>query len=114
MALNLLRDLAPLIIFIGIALVLVGAVAIAYIQSSKARNERIRRRASWIGAFASGVVALIATLGIAIPVLEDLHNPSLGFRSSLIVAVVEWSVCLYIWGIAVRCVFSALRKNPKG
>jgi hypothetical protein len=71
MRVTVFADQAPLIIFIGIALELVGAAAMANLQSSKTRHERVRRRASWIAAFVSGVVALFATLGFGMPVLES-------------------------------------------
>jgi hypothetical protein len=105
------EDQAPLFIFLGILVVLVSAVVMAYVQSSKARPESVRRRASWIAAFVTGVVALFATLAFAIPVLNDLHTPGVGFRSALLGAVIVWTACLSVWGIAVRCIFSALRKE---
>ena len=114
MRVNVFEDQAPLFIFLGIVLVLVSALALAYVQSSKTRHERVRRRASWLAAFASGVVALFATLGYAIPVLEDFHNPRVGFRSVLIGATIVWVLCLCVWGITVRCIFLALRKDSTG
>ena len=108
---NVFEDQAPLVIFVVILVVLVSAVVLAYVQSSKTRNESVRRRASWIAAFVSGVVALFATLAFAIPVLDDLHNPRVGFRTALLGAIIVWTVCLCVWGIAVRCIFFALRKD---
>jgi cytochrome bd-type quinol oxidase subunit 2 len=108
---NLFQEQAPLVIFIGIVLVLASAVVLAYFQSSKTRPERVRRRASWIAAFASGIVAFFATMGVAIPILDDFRNPSVGFRSALIGAVIAWVICLCVWGITVRCILTALRKD---
>ena len=111
MHVKVFEDQAPLVIFVGIVLVLVSALALAYAQSSKTRPEQARRRASWIAAFASGAVALFATLEIALPVLEDLHNPGGRSRSALIGAIIVCVVCLCIWGITVRCIISAVRKG---
>ncbi|MCU1243905.1 MAG: hypothetical protein JWO71_4631 [Candidatus Acidoferrum typicum] len=105
------EDKAPLVIFIGIVLVLISAVAVAYVQSSRTKRASVRRRASWIAASASGVVAFFATVAFAIPVLEDLHNPHVSFRQALLGTVIIWAACLLVWGIAVKCTISALRKD---
>jgi cytosine/uracil/thiamine/allantoin permease len=105
------KDEAPLVIFVGIVLVLVSAVAVAYVLPSQKRQESVRRRASWIAALVSAIVALFATMHFAIPDLEDLHKPGVNFREALLGAAIEWSICLCAWGIAARCVFSASREG---
>jgi len=112
MRLSGLVDQAPAVIFVGISLVLVGAVVTAYVQSSRARSEPRRRRASWIAAVVSGAVAFFGTVAYAIPALGDLHNPRVPLLSSLLGLFIVWTVCLLAWIIAARCVFSALKKSP--
>ena len=58
-----IQDQWPLFIFAGIVLVLVSSALGAYVYSSKQRPQAVRRRALWVAALVSGLVALIGTIG---------------------------------------------------
>jgi len=102
------EDGAPLIIFLSVIFVLIGAAVGAYVLSSKRSHETVRRRASWVAALVSALIASIATIGYAIPVLEDFRIPGVPFKEALLGTIIVWAICLGAWVIAVRCTISAL------
>jgi Kef-type K+ transport system membrane component KefB len=107
-----LEDLVPLIIFLSVAFTLLSAaVAAHFLLSSKKASEPMRRTALWAAAVVSALVALVATMAFAIPVLEVFHDPFLTFRDALIGAAIVWAVCLCAWVIAARCIIFALRQD---
>jgi hypothetical protein len=105
------HEFAPAIVFVSIALTLIGVVIRAYTLSSKARPQAAQRRGSWIAALVSSLVGLFATVIYAVPVLEDFNNPQVPFRDALLAALIVWAVCVSIWVIAARCVIGALRNR---
>jgi uncharacterized MnhB-related membrane protein len=78
------EELVPLVIFATVAFLLVTGLIVAYFLFSHTRRNAVRRRASWIAAVSSGIVALFATLHFAIPALEDFRNPDVSFREALL------------------------------
>jgi len=108
---EMFEDKAPLIIFLSIIFVLIGAAVGAYFVSSKRRNDTARRLALWVAAMVSALVAFVGTVGFAIPVLEDFRIPGVPFREKLLGSAIAWAICLGAWVIAVRCAISALRNG---
>jgi uncharacterized membrane protein (GlpM family) len=105
------EDQASLTIFLSIIFVLIGTAVGAYFVSSKRRNDTARRRALWVVAMVSALVAFVGTIYFAIPLLEDFRIPGEPFRDALVASVIAWAICLGAWVIAVRCVISALRNG---
>jgi protein-S-isoprenylcysteine O-methyltransferase Ste14 len=109
-----LEDLTPaFFVFSSFALLLIALAVRAYVLSSKKSSEQVRRRAYWIAAMVSGLVALFGTVVYAIPVLGDFNIPEVRFQDALIGALIVWGICGCAWVVAVRCVISALRSNGK-
>jgi len=105
------EDPARLIIFLSIVFALVSATVAAYFLSSEKTRRPVRRLASWIAAVISTLVALVATIAFAIPVLEDLRNPNVQFRGAMLGAAIVWAICLCAWVIATRCIIFAVRRD---
>jgi uncharacterized MnhB-related membrane protein len=105
------EELVPLVIFATVAFLLVTGLIVAYFLFSHTRRNAVRRRASWIAAVSSGIVALFATLHFAIPALEDFRNPDVSFREALLGTSVVWAICICAWAVVAKCVTRALRKE---
>jgi hypothetical protein len=104
------KDLAPFIVFVGVAFVVVTGAVGAYVWSSMRGDERDRKRASWIAAAVWTLVAVMATLLFAIPLLDDLRIPGAPFREALLGTIIVGAICLCLWVMSVKRTLYALRK----
>jgi cytochrome bd-type quinol oxidase subunit 2 len=103
------NELAPFIVFVGLAFLTISAAVGAYVSSQR-RDEKVRKRSRWIAASVWTLIAVVATGLFAIPVLDDFRAPAEPFREALLGTMVVWAICFCLWVIAVRRTLHALRK----
>jgi hypothetical protein len=106
------KELLPFIVVFSFLLALVCAAVAAYALSSQKRSETVRRSALWVAAAVWILVAFIATVFFAIPILDDFRIHGIPSKLTLETIVVG-AICLSLWIIALRRTFQASRQTWK-
>ena len=96
------------LILISLITVLVGG----YLLVWRGRRPMLRRIASLVIAIVAAAVAVVGTIGYAIPTLKDALAPNVSFSEGVIVNLPIWTICLAAWFIAIRFLVFTLRGHP--
>jgi hypothetical protein len=102
-------SLGPVIVIGGIVLVLIASAMWAHFRGSRESTQTSRRRAYWVGATVSVLVAVVATAEYALPITRDFRNPEFHHQTPLLWVLIVWTPCVAVWIVALWSILRALR-----
>lgn len=86
----------------------------AYVVAWRGATLGARRVGSLVIAAIAALIGFVVTFGLAIPLLDDFHNPAVPLSEALVGCLVLWVIAAVPWVVAARCALFAFRKEHPG